>query len=227
MKVIRSYTDYYDGVLGNFSQEQVPFYNRKKIKVDDIEYNRIRGNLPNIQGVSVIPYKTEKTKYLYSWNSHQIDLETSVIGFCGKLYVVFYKSALFDEITHAYPDVKLLSDSFTIVKHLWDMHVETIVNRWTNEKTLLDIFVKFKVPSFLYTNKSLILNPCLNDFNMQKIIHPYTAVQELEMFLNNTLCVTNTPTMPVGDDITLAQSKGFDKWSFRKIPKPNKNKKDN
>lgn len=237
MKVIRSYTDYYDGVLSNFAQEQVPFYNRKAIKINDLEYNELRRNLPNIKGISVIPHKGGETEHTYrSRHNEQIDLHTGVIGFCGKLYIVFYACSILnkDKPTVAYPDIQILNDSFATIKRSWyfneyknkndKSNIKLIIDRWNNEKTLLDIFLKYKVPSFVYTNTSLILNPCLKDFNMQKVIHPYTAVQELEMFLNNDLCDTVTPPMPVGNDVVIAQSKGYDKWSFRKMSTSKKSK---
>jgi len=237
MKVIRSYNDYYDGVLSNFAQEQVPFYNRKAIKIDDLEYNELRRDLPDIQGVTVVPYKDDMahiSKYRFN---NQIDLSTAVIGFCGKLYIVFYSTTIGGDDgipVISYPTTEILNDSFAIVKRSYYLNeykikidksnVQLIIDRWINEKILLDLFIKYKVPSFAYTNKGLTLNPCLKDFNIQKVIHPYTVVQELEMFLNNDLCDTVTPPMPVGNDVVIAQSKGYDKWSFRKMPKSKKTK---
>jgi hypothetical protein len=42
-------------------------------------------------------------------------------------------------------------------------------------------------------------------------------MQELEMFIGNVLTNNTTPTMPVGTDDQIRDSKGFDKWSFRKM----------
>lgn len=63
----------------------------------------------------------------------------------------------------------------------------------------------------------LIKNPILADFGMQKLFDPYTAMQEIEMFLGR-LSINETPQMPVGSDKVIAESKGFDEWSFRKMP---------
>lgn len=48
-------------------------------------------------------------------------------------------------------------------------------------------------------------------------LDPFTAMQELEMFIGNVLTNNTTPTMPVGTDDQIRDSKGFDKWSFRKM----------
>lgn len=94
---------------------------------------------------------------------------------------------------------------------------------------LEEFFIKYETPIFLfeqlewrYTHNSqnrwrLTKNVCLKDFGFQKIVDPFTAFQEISMFFNSTLTNLKTPVMPVGDDKVLAASKGFDKWSFRKI----------
>ena len=67
---------------------------------------------------------------------------------------------------------------------------------------------------------------CGLDYKLQNIeedirlvtqLDPYTAMQELEMFIGNVLTNNTTPTMPVGTDDQIRDSKGFDKWSFRKM----------
>jgi len=238
MKVIRSYNDYYDGVLANFAQEQIPFYLRKKIEVDKTEYSDLKAKLPRLQSVYAIPHKEDRDKYVAD-SRRNVELETAVIGFCGNLYVVFYEWFRHEDIPrHSFPSIDNLTESFEAVTRTWwydfeykqtasESNIQIIVDKWIDQKPLLDLFVKYAVPSFIYTSENLILNPCLKDFNMQKVLHPYTVVQELEMFLNNTLCDTNTPPMPVGDDVTIAKSKGYDEWSFRQKPglKKRKNKK--
>ena len=37
------------------------------------------------------------------------------------------------------------------------------------------------------------------------------------MYIENVLTNNNTPEMPVGSDKVIAESKGYDKWSFRKM----------
>lgn len=63
----------------------------------------------------------------------------------------------------------------------------------------------------------LIKNPILKELDFSKIVDPYTATQEIEMYLGR-LATNNTPPMPVGSDKVIAASKGFDEWSFRKLP---------
>ncbi len=59
-------------------------------------------------------------------------------------------------------------------------------------------------------------NAMLNEHAFYRVFDPYTAYGELQMFMSN-LAVPSKP-MPVIDDVTKAESKGFDKWSFRTPP---------
>lgn len=60
-------------------------------------------------------------------------------------------------------------------------------------------------------------NPVLSQFGFVKVVDPYTACQEIEMYLGR-LAHNEDPKMPVGNDKVMAESKGYDKWSFRKMP---------
>lgn len=238
MKVIRHYSDYYDGVLSNFAQEQVPFYNRESKIVDKKIYRQLRGDLKDMPEIEVVDDPKITYDNMYTASRRILDLSPAILGFCGKLYLVYYQMHYSykefrmverpETSDKAYPSIELLRDSYKDIKlHFYYANsygdkVENVYKEWECNKKLENIFLEQKTPIFLYTNKQIVLNPCLKEFNIQKILHPYTAVQELEMFLNNQLCANNTPIMPVGDDVVIAKSKGFDKWSFRKKGKKKK-----
>jgi hypothetical protein len=50
---------------------------------------------------------------------------------------------------------------------------------------------------------------------MQRHFDPFTAFQEISMFLGNQLAETDDAQRTTGDDRIIAQSKGFDDQSFR------------
>lgn len=66
-------------------------------------------------------------------------------------------------------------------------------------------------------SSSVILNPILKDLQFTKVMDQFTLLQEIEMYMGR-LSENNTPAMPVGSNKVIAESKGFDKWSFRKMP---------
>lgn len=82
-----------------------------------------------------------------------------------------------------------------------------------------EIFRKFNVPVFSCVNSGgqyiVTLNPCLRAMNFAAALNPYTAWQELSMYLGNILVTQKDPDIKISDELK-AQSKGFDKWSFRK-----------
>ena len=60
----------------------------------------------------------------------------------------------------------------------------------------------------------MTFNTQLKPLEFYKIFNTNLAYHEIEMFLNN-MAVPMKP-IPVLDDVTMAESKGFDKYSFRK-----------
>lgn len=69
-------------------------------------------------------------------------------------------------------------------------------------------------------HQDIILNGNLSQYSFQKIIDPLTAIHTL----NTHLCNCARPENPIVNisDKDLAKSKGFDKWSFRKMGKNSK-----
>jgi hypothetical protein len=67
-----------------------------------------------------------------------------------------------------------------------------------------------------YSSGTIEWNALLNQHDFMRVFDPYTAFQEIEMFMSN-LAIPQKP-MPVIPDELKAESKGFDKWSFRKLP---------
>jgi len=63
----------------------------------------------------------------------------------------------------------------------------------------------------------VVTNPCLNMFNFASQVDPYTAYQELDMFIGNTLTVTESSDLVMTEKLKV-HSKGMDKWSFRTMP---------
>lgn len=63
---------------------------------------------------------------------------------------------------------------------------------------------------------TITYNACLKDHEFFRVVEPYTAFQELQMFMSNlAVPLKEIPEIP---DKDMAGIKGFDKWSFRKPP---------
>jgi len=82
------------------------------------------------------------------------------------------------------------------------------------------LFQGSRCPVFIcQTGRECIItyNGCLKDVEFYRCVDPFTAFQEIQMFLGG-LAAPEKP-IPRTDDKTLAEAKGFNKWSFRKEPR--------
>jgi hypothetical protein len=68
-----------------------------------------------------------------------------------------------------------------------------------------------------YNTLRVELNPCLADVSFFKVMDPWQAFQELEMFLGGIAAPENRPPVIIADKDRIMQH-GFDKMSFRKAP---------
>lgn len=80
-----------------------------------------------------------------------------------------------------------------------------------------DIFRLAGTPVVLFdmATGSFTLNPVLKEYDFAKVVDPYRAYQEIEMFLGNNMVSQFDPSSGRTDN-EIRDSKGMDKWSFRK-----------
>ena len=85
-----------------------------------------------------------------------------------------------------------------------------------------EMFIEKRSPVFTarrsgrWGGGTITWNGMLRPFDFMKVFDPYTAFQEIQMFMNNLAAPEKE--MPVIPDEIKAESKGFDKWSFRRPP---------
>lgn len=151
------------------------------------------------------------------------------IGFCGKAYPFIQCSYSmgrgYNKYTKYCGDIVYNFDDIdfdTISKHSHFSYKKTIeiemrdIRRFFTEKrhefgSLLD-----KHPVMVQYQGVITKDVLLREYDFQKVSDPYTAFQEIAMFIGNI--PEERKTIPQCSDEDLAQAKGFDKWSFRKEP---------
>ena len=109
-------------------------------------------------------------------------------------------------------------------EHLTPLTWTRFVNHFEHEDGLHhkndDVFRYFDAPIIVvFTSNGAtraVVNERLNKFSFARVVDPFTAFQELSMFIGNNLAHVNDPDDLVMTDVQRAASKGFDKWSFRK-----------
>lgn len=154
------------------------------------------------------------------------------IGFCGNIYPIThfsdYESTSCREIfCYSLEEV----DRYYTSRSKIDQ--ETYFRIWGHRKKYRDffaeeninalnrnyrrVFEQYKVPIFAKYGDRIVLNERLNQFEFYRVKPVNQAFQEVMMWINN-LAAPEKP-IPHIDDITMAQAKGFDKFSFRKEKK--------
>ena len=80
----------------------------------------------------------------------------------------------------------------------------------------IDIYARWH--GTLDKKNSFIVNPILRDYQFARVIDPYTAFQEIQMYVSGVLGVNKDGTeFPSTEKEKVAQH-GMDKWSFRRPP---------
>ena len=157
-----------------------------------------------------------------------------LIGFCGKYYLTlkeFHGSGWGAKATIDY-----LYDKESAVKYFAEVH-KTEVSRGvfdvlgecsvTPFADPLEPFRLLNCPAFAIKlrdkysmygrEKELTVNPELATLQFYKMFDPFTAYQEIAMFLSGVLGWPENATVQVSDK-DMRDAKGFDDWSFKTLP---------
>lgn len=217
MKINSDFKDYYDGCQG--------------FGTDDIVYMRYISD-------SVI--KDSKLTFKV-YIEHDVECEITYIGFCSKVYPVvrfwyrpkgstfkisggfFYNLESIDKFVKTL-DANIQRDykndsitrrygSRSSLKKIFDT---VIPNAYSEEPVFIIDSYEDYIDNKYVTKTRLNINSKLDSYNFGKLFPPNLAYQEIHSFLNNK-AIPIKP-LPRLDDKTMAEIKGFDKWSFRKEP---------
>ena len=231
MKIVGNIKDYYDGAATQFGYSDDVIFNRTSSQiVGTEEIEKISKRLLGLckcsvtigfcgkiyYGLENIGYgEGEKSRWLYPYFKKDVD---TVLEIYNK-----EKERRGRKIWSFGKHLEEFSVSCGCIKlEIWQTQ-RGIGSGWLDSIEDHKIFEDLGCPIFSVeytkygTNPTLTKNPILRHLDFERFIDPYTAVQEIEMYLGR-LATNNTPPMPVGSDKVIAESKGFDNFSFRKLP---------
>ena len=232
MLIVSKFHDYYDTAIGYGGVDKTVVYKRKTEKKEapdssgDI-FNRI---------------------YEEQFHKHRFDYTVCkcVMGFCGQIFPFYHivkkwKTNGNDRIEHFYMyDMEEMID-FTRKEKIGQWTAKRYSRYYTrlSDRTIKEYFAKdwshlhkyfrkYKAPVFLLQHKwpaktELMLNPVLRERHFAKRKDPFTAYQEIYMYLSGVLGIGEKEIVQIKDKYML-KKKGFDKWSFKKRPKKGKKK---
>jgi hypothetical protein len=234
MRIISDFRDYYDTAMGY-----------------GVDYDTIWLRKP--KALKRGPGPGSHKSYSYR-QTLELEYLTHTIGFCGKIYgcVVLKKPGLAghggeigrDKTKICYTVEEI--DEF-VEKNYKKKQIEYYYGKapawgWRNYRlnmpTTRWAFVEFwkriaevhdKKEKFFLDNNSPVfvdnvINAKLKDLEFYRVLDPYTAFQEIQMFFGKL----RSPEKPIPkiSDSDMLEAKGFDpKWSFRKEPGTKKRKR--
>lgn len=177
--------------------------------------------------------------YTHSWTGlgpehHNANGDTVYIGFCGKVYYCLkvnvadrYESPRYKFIYNQEDyDIQFPKKDIKLRRYKWVKYrPKDVITNWVVDSNHL--FLEHHVPIWaMYpeygTNRwgrsaNLIkteINANLNQFEFFRVFDPFSAYQEITMFLGGM--ASPEKEIPHIDDKTMAEVKGFNKFSFRK-----------
>jgi len=229
VKIISKFHDYYDGAAANFYDENL--YMRKHQYIE---------NFKKVDVGTMIPIKGSK---IYS-------SRVGVLGFCGRLYpfhtIKKLGSNFFDRPTmytlYSAEEVIDVYKKSGYDHHNFESITENFFIDYSHNDHIKDLFEKFDTPVFVYYGKyndrNLSINPILKSYSeamsyrfncngdmfydFHNIVDPYTAAQELDMFISNNLAYEKKLPLEVSDKVKAVKYGHDGKYSFKKEPQRSK-----
>jgi hypothetical protein len=223
MRIVSHFRDYYDGVQRMGADRSLVYVRNRKVVADR--------NVPALTG----DIKFER--FHDEWS--RVRIESVTIGFCGRFHLLFGvvgdgSSRYHCALQGAVDDVVALADTKGKQRKLREWLEQYVRSRFLYGG-LADLrvalwqeahagrndepFVRLQAPIFVARrdggcSHSVTINDRLGQFGFQRKLDPYSAYQEIAMYLAGPLANQQDPPQDI-DDETLASMKGFNEMSFR------------
>lgn len=221
MKIFSKFQDYYDSALGSFLDSDVAVY--RKTSTINVPYKEI----PRLGNYD---FSYEVVKDINGRKQYG-KLPIHMIGFCGTWYFFVYaqdRRGFFNKLEYKTFDEIVENNRQNSIFYGYNSNKGvTDPNKEPGWKEIFEKYgpvlyiEKYDPPGKYYQqfsniNMETVIWPELKTYKFQAVKDPYTALWEIEHWLD-THARPDEAAVPVGDDITRLQAHGFDKkTSFRK-----------
>lgn len=226
MRIISKFFDYYDKAVPPQHDDDLVYV--REIKEINVPYGGKSNEL-----LSSLEFLPRFPKYSI--------VNSGIIAFCGKIHPYYWvQDKFYYSIASLKESLPKLMDAavdydLSRLKELnsflnpkkgkywskYNKEYDEIVGKTISD----DLFRKYNSPIIVakrfWDESSLIINDRLNQYNFISQIDPYTAYQEISMFLGNNLVKQIDPSVNFSDDLK-RDIHGFNSWSFRKQSKRSK-----
>lgn len=248
MRIFSKFRDYYDNV--GFYSEDDRVWRRVQQHAQLYKYSSKRTDLSGLSIESDTFLKNAYNAMPRIRDTQEPDY-VMLLGFCGRLYscICHYRDDtqtwLRYELHSVYDDFSAYECARSVSKRCPATELRVPFNsfpisakgftdwrtQYSTHPSALNVFIELHTPIFIVKHSSglrdcaLIVNPCLKDYKLQSIFHPYVAHQAIDTFLNNDLVMCTLKDFEMSDELK-RDSKGFDNWTFKqKGPKARKRKR--
>lgn len=221
MKLISSFGDYYDSLFHQYNSSDQHFWLRKEklIKIDKT------GIIKEIRDIS-----WTATRIIGYYGLFYVPC-VYVVGFCGKIYTAISSNDLgvifmddnkrLNELKEQY---KLNFDPAKYLALYKQVIEKYITHSHYIEANSPYFFAEFNFSSQITTMTLQFNFNSLRWLNFQRVVDPWTAYQEINLFVNSVMTVRDEPQQ-ITDSKVLLAAKGFDpKYGFRRLPTKNQKK---
>ena len=200
MRIISKFHDYYDCIMRQGMDRETIYFRKEEIEPK-----------PPL----VVPTLM---------SNGETYVEFFIVGFCGKVYTGLRVSSYYNadsRPTYLYGKEEILAwlkEHKISFGHYWSSRMDSLFD-YKIEEWKHPIFVVARRPY----ESEFIWNTQLDGYDFQKVMDPYTAFQELQMWVASQA----RPERPMiaTSDVTRLEAHGFDKvFSFRKGKKRKKGK---
>jgi len=215
MRIYSKFKDYYDNVQFYGSDSTVVYVRNTEEIIDPLAH--------------VPPLWNYYALYRFGIESTAFD-----IFFCGKRYRG-YRFYINNKDVYVYTKVQFInkvvnklskSDRKSInrtFKNVWQLRDATVLQKmllgFKSPEDFasfdnLAVHIEYRSPVVCYIDGKVIVNPNLKEYGFASIVHPFTAYQELDMFMSGVLG-GNAPVMvEISNEDRIAKH-GFNDLSFR------------
>jgi hypothetical protein len=226
MRIYSNFIDYYDSVQ----------FTTPAAKADPLDCVFTRKTSTEVFPMSAAASKEARKVDVFRYRNSLISFLP--VFFCGKMYLIPKVNLIYDIRCQFFASFDKALEFVLSRKdtrdHQRDHSERFVSNVKKNAKDFEDFvvrslgindefYVNARAPYFLISGVStyhnhivVVKNPNLQEIGFYKILDPFTAFQEIEMFFNSVL-INKNDSPQITDDKVICEAKGFDKKiSFRK-----------
>jgi len=244
MRIVSKFNDYYDiGLSFGIDSKRIYVRNSREVNKKDYNFSEIIDVYERMFNFYYYDYRIKRGAVAFCgkvypfYTISDFEYDCSKLSTCNfKYYFYSYKSfEAFVNKSKLFKNQKNRSKYFgkeTVREKLLKLEkyhktYKSVISKhefdisYIGKRISDDVFIQTEAPIILIYDKSkskIILNPILRDLNFASIIDPYTAFQELSMFIGSNLVKQVDPSENFSDNMK-RDIAGFDEWSFRKKSK--------